>query len=112
MRLQPIVYASSMDRTVGWYEAVLGRAPVSRSAAWSAFDIGGAMLGIHLGERTAPAGPVALSLIATAPLEEVLARLAAAGITPEGEIVDQPFGRSFVLRDPEGLAVQVNEHRA
>jgi hypothetical protein len=111
MRLQPIVYAASMEQAVRWYEAVLGCPPAFRSAAWSAFEVGDAVLGIHLGVRDAPAGPVVLSLVATSPLDEVLARLAAAGITPEGGVVEQPFGRSVLLRDPGGLAVQVNEHR-
>lgn len=112
MRLQPIVSTASMDEAVRWYGAVLGCTPVFRSESWTAFETGGALLGVHLGERAETAGPVALSLVATAPLEEVLARLAAAGITPEGGVVDQPFGRSILLRDPEGLAVQVNEHRS
>ena len=40
----------------------------------------------------------------------MLGRLRAAGYEPETEIVDESFGRSFQVRDPEGLLMQVNEH--
>jgi len=43
-------------------------------------------------------------------LEDVIERLRAAGYEPETEIVDESFGRSFTVRDPEGLLIQVNEN--
>jgi catechol 2,3-dioxygenase-like lactoylglutathione lyase family enzyme len=43
-------------------------------------------------------------------LEAVVERLRAAGYEPETEIVDESFGRSFTIRDPEGLLIQVSEN--
>jgi catechol 2,3-dioxygenase-like lactoylglutathione lyase family enzyme len=43
-------------------------------------------------------------------LEDVVARLRAAGYQPETDIVDESFGRSFVIRDPDGLLIQVTEN--
>lgn len=54
--------------------------------------------------------PVDLAFEAEEPLEQVVARLTAAGFAPATAIVDESFGRSFAVRDPEGLLVQVNEH--
>jgi hypothetical protein len=31
-------------------------------------------------------------------------------ITPARGIADEAFGRSLVIKDPNGLAIQVNEH--
>ena len=47
--------------------------------------------------------------MAAEPLEKVAARLAAAGF-PAGPIMDENFGRSMVVHDPDGAAVQINEH--
>jgi len=41
-------------------------------------------------------------------LEDVLARLHAAGYR-DAHIIDEAFGRSLRVTDPDGVAVQVNE---
>jgi hypothetical protein len=51
-----------------------------------------------------------LSFEADERLEDVAGRLRAAGYELETEIVDESFGRSFTIRDPEGLLIQVNEN--
>ncbi len=56
------------------------------------------------------AGEVELSFEATEPLEDVIERLREIGHEPETALVDEAFGRSFTVRDPEGLLLQVNEH--
>jgi uncharacterized glyoxalase superfamily protein PhnB len=59
-----------------------------------------------------PGGGLAVELAfeAEEPLEDVVARLRAAGFEPVTAIVDESYGRSFRVRDPEGLSIQVNEH--
>jgi catechol 2,3-dioxygenase-like lactoylglutathione lyase family enzyme len=54
--------------------------------------------------------PVELAFEAEEPLEQVVGRLRAAGFEPATAIVDEAFGRSFRVRDPEGLELQINEH--
>jgi hypothetical protein len=44
----------------------------------------------------------------TAP-EQVERRLLAAGFPPEGTIVDEEWGRSLLVRAPDGSIVQVDE---
>lgn len=53
---------------------------------------------------------VELAFDTDAPLETVVGRLRAAGYEPATAIVDEAFGRSFRVRDPEGLELQINEH--
>lgn len=110
MRLQPIVYTEDMDASVAWYSKVLGVAPGFSSEVWTAFSVGDATLGIHHVAKRPEESNVGVSLIATDPLEDVVRDLEAAGVDPEGAIEDQPFGRSVLLRDPDGRPVQVNEH--
>ncbi|MCH8129761.1 MAG: VOC family protein [Acidobacteria bacterium] len=110
MRLQPIIYTTDMPAAVAWYSTVLGSEPTYTSDMWSSFEVAGATLGVHRVETLPDRGRVELSLVATEALHDVLARVTAAGIEPLRGIADETFGRSFVLEDPDGSPVQVNEH--
>jgi len=110
MKLQPIIYTTDMARTVDWYGKVMGIAPSYSSDIWTSFAVDGATLGIHHAEGRATGSNVELSLIATEPLEDVMAKLVAGGIPVERGIEDETFGRSLLLRDPDGSPVQINEH--
>lgn len=109
MKLQPIIYTTDSAAAVDWYGKLLDRKPLYQSEVWSTFDYETAYLAIHLVDELPAPGRVVLSTVATEPLEAVIERLAAVGITPDGDIIDQPFGRSIVFRDPDGSPVQVNE---
>ena len=67
------------------------------------------ILALHTVDELPGPGRVALGLVADAPLEEIIERLAGHDIetTP---IETQSFGRSTVVRDPDGLTIQINEH--
>jgi catechol 2,3-dioxygenase-like lactoylglutathione lyase family enzyme len=104
MILMPIVYVGDMDESVAYYEG-LGFDARSRSAHWSTLDAGdGALLALHAADGDT-VGRVELALVADEPLE----RLVGAMPVARG-IADEAFGRSLVLRDPNGLQIQVNEH--
>lgn len=110
MRLQPIVYTTAMEASVEWYRTVLGVDPSYASDVWTSFPVDGGALALHRTESLPDSTRVALSLVATDALERVLERLESAEIAPEQGIQEETFGRSVLLRDPNGNAVQVNEH--
>lgn len=121
MRPLALRYVHDVDAVERFYEA-LGLAVAFRSrrnrvgtTKWVEMAGGPGLLALHAtpepGQNEEPAEPpVALAFEAEEPLEDVVARLRAAGFDPETAIVDEAFGRSFTVRDPEGLLVQVNEH--
>lgn len=111
MELQPIVYVTDMDRAVDWYGTVLDVRPAYQSPEWTALPVGNATLGLHITDVRPAESYLALSLVAERPLEEVVERLESAGITIATEIRDEGFGRSLLVIDPDGTAIQVNEHR-
>lgn len=111
MKLQPIVYVTDMERAVDWYSTVLEVTPGHQSPAWTSLSVGDATLGLHITESRPTESQVALSLVATEPLEELAQRLEAAGISIAKPICEEDFGRSLVVVDPDGTAIQVNEHR-
>ena len=103
MILMPIVYVTDMERSLAFYES-LGFRPQSRSSHWSELRAGdGAVLALHLADATG----IELALVADGRLEDVQERHAD---TLERPIADEAFGRSLLLRDPDGRALQVNEH--
>ena len=112
MKLLPIVYVTDMDRSVRFY-ALLGFRPNTVGEFWSELEAGsGAMLGLHGATGPLNAGTqVELNCVADRPLEEI-SRLAGDHELGVGrEIRDEIFGRSLVLTDPDGLAIQINEYR-
>lgn len=107
MKLQPIVYVTDMGAATGWYSALLGRAPDVSSEHWTTFPVGDGHLALHLGggDLATEGGRVALSLVADEPLEMLVKR-----VDVHRAIAEEAFGRSFVVADPEGTLIQINEH--
>lgn len=108
MRLQPIVYVADMEASTSWYATLLGVEPDLSGGHWTTFPVGGGHLALHLADPSSgpgAAGGVELSLVVDEPLEQVAARL-----HPNREIADEAFGRSLIVRDPDGALIQVNEH--
>lgn len=94
---------------------VLGMEPntASRGGGWADLRASGGLVGLHVADRTERphrGGEWELSFEADPDdrLEDVLARLHAAGYR-DAHIIDEAFGRSLRVTDPDGVAVQVNE---
>ena len=112
MKIMPIVYVTDMTQSVQFYEA-LGLKPTTqdRSGMWFEFTLGDAVLALHKAETLAPpvSHRVELSFVSTEPLENLVSTLQERSIEADG-IVDEAFGRSVKVIDPDGLVIQINEH--
>jgi catechol 2,3-dioxygenase-like lactoylglutathione lyase family enzyme len=119
MRPMTIRYVKDMDAARTFYLALglmhdfTSRKPRRGPSVWTELSgTPGTGLALHyapegssgLGERAE------LCFQSEERLEDVVERLRQAGYEPETEIVDESFGRSFAIRDPEGLLIQVNEN--
>lgn len=106
----PIVYVTDMAASLAFYQA-LGFGVKNEGKMWSELTCGAARLALH-GTDSVPDGPlrVGLSLTAHRPLEKVMETLQEAGVVVENEIADEAFGRSLLIRDPDRLPIQINEH--
>ena len=107
MQLQTIVYVTDMERSIAFYESLGFSVAYRGGPVWTAFQGSDGVLALHLVDSEP--GRVELSLVADDPLEAVIEQLTDAGIESTA-IEEQPFGRSIVVRDPDGLAIQINEH--
>jgi catechol 2,3-dioxygenase-like lactoylglutathione lyase family enzyme len=115
VKLMPIRYVHDMDAARRFYEAlglsfdVATRPPRTGPSRWVELTAEVAALALHYVPPGAAEPEVELSFAATEPLEQVVARLRVAGFEPATAIVDESFGRSFTVRDPDGVVIQVNE---
>ena len=107
MRVMPIRYSADVDAAIRFYHALgLDIGPMSRPGVWAELPASSGMLAIHkIGDEEV--GMCELAFEADEPLEDVVARLREAGFEPNA-IVDENFGRSVRVRDPDGVWVQIN----
>ena len=112
MRVLPVRYTNDIDALIGFYRALgLELNTASRGGAWADMTAAGGMLGLHVSTAAQPPRPTGaceLSFEADERLEEILVRLHTAGYV-DAHIIDEAFGRSLRVTDPDGVRVQVNE---
>lgn len=110
LALMPILFVSDVDRSVTFFQTLgLQLTAHDRTSGWAELRLGDAVLALH----TMPPQQkvvVELSFDSREPLEAVATRLAAAGMALDQPIVDEAFGRTIVVRDPDGNAIQIGEH--
>jgi hypothetical protein len=85
---------------------------LDRTGMWAELRLGSSMLAIHLTHEPLEEPPrrLELTLAAWVPLEEIVVRLEAAGIALAEPIVDEAFGRTLKVLDPDGLPISISEH--
>mgnify|MGYP001412080747 CR=1 FL=1 len=113
MKLMPIVYVTNMDKAIEFYSALgLQIGVQGRSAYWTEMVMGDGVLALHFIDQLPKKqiGRVELAMVAERPLENIVDDLKQNGLTLEREITDEAFGRSILVRDPDGLPIQINEH--
>ena len=109
MRVLPIRYCADMAASTRFYRALgLELGAATRPGSWVELPAAAGMLALHRADGP-DAGRCELAFEADEPLEAVADRLRSAGFGPE-PIVDESFGRSLRVRDPDGAWVQVNEN--
>jgi hypothetical protein len=110
VRPLPIVTVTDMGRSLAFYQA-LGAAVKNQGSMWSELRFGEAALALHLAGSVSQGGQqVALAMAAERPLEVIITALQKAGVVVGNGIVDEAFGRSLTICDPDGLPIQINEH--
>ena len=110
MHVQTIVYTTDMGRSQEWYSGFLGRDPEYASGMWTVFAVGDARVALHHTDDLPEHSRVGVSLVIDGPLEAFMERAGESGIVAAEAIQQQPFGRSVLFRDPEGLPIQVNQY--
>lgn len=106
----PIRYVADVEASRRFY-AGLGLHPGEDNglSVWSQLNADAGAVGIHDAavSKGRPPGTVELGFATDESLETVAARLRAAGYAPE--LVEEDFGRSLRLTDPDGVTIQIQE---
>jgi hypothetical protein len=113
LALMPVVYVRQIAAVLSFYQALGFRvAAGDRAGEWVELHLGSALLMLHRSEHPSSEAPrsIELSFVSAEPLEQVLARLAAAGFPTDHPIIDESFGRYVQVQAPDGLVLQINEH--
>jgi catechol 2,3-dioxygenase-like lactoylglutathione lyase family enzyme len=109
VKITPIRYTADVAACARFYGALgLDLDAISRPGAWAELPAASGMLALHKASGE-DIGRCELAFEADEPLESVVDRLTAAGY-PTQSIVDESFGRSVRVQDPDGVWVQVNEN--
>ncbi|SFW79170.1 VOC family protein [Amycolatopsis australiensis] len=107
MRVMPIRYTADVEALTRFYRVLgLEAGPVSRPGGWAELPAAGGMLAVHR-SGGADVGRCELAFETGEPLDAVAARLRAAGFEP-GPVIDEGYGSSLRVQDPDGVWVQVN----
>lgn len=106
----PIRYVADVAVSRRFYEGLgLAYRADGSVAVWAQLDAAAYAVGIHdaaVSKGKAP-GTVELGFSTDEPLEEVAARLVAGGY--EHTLVEEDFGRSIRVTDPDGVVIQIQE---
>lgn len=111
MRVVPVRFTNDTGAMRRFLEALgLVATIASDSGGWIELAGSGGGVGLHTADSAESGyspGETSLSFESDEALEDVQVRLAAAGFP--SDIIDESFGRSLRVVDPDGVALQVNE---
>jgi catechol 2,3-dioxygenase-like lactoylglutathione lyase family enzyme len=104
----PILFVRDMRTALRFWRAFGMRLVArSRNGRWAELDGAHSCMALHLTEEGEQR--MELTFDSAGPLEPLAERLRSAGFTVEN-ILDEGYGRSMQVHEPNGLMVQVNEH--
>ena len=113
MKVRPVHFVADVEEAARFYEALgLKVRATARTGGWIELYGSGGELGLHDAASAADGEGrtgVLFSFVAEEPLETVARRLREAGFAPEGDAVDQEWGRSLFVHAPDGTMVQIDE---
>jgi len=97
------VFSTQLDELRRFYETATGIEGQPAGPNWVAFPLGSSKLAVHRQLADAPQDPAPFRLdLLVNDLDEALSKFKAAGAELVQGIQDEAFGRSAILRDPEG----------
>ena len=111
MRLRPMVHVEDMAASVSFYEQLGGEiVHGSRDGDWVLLRLAGAQIGLlaHPPNPEQNEGTVELNFESTEPLEQLEARLRAAGVPIARPTSDEGFGRQLQVASPDGLLLKID----
>ena len=109
MKLLVINYAQDFERSAKFYAALGLELPGELDPTWTELQASGGVFALHsASSANRPKAGYEVCMVAEEPLEDIQASLQAAGFDG-GRIVEEDFGRSLRVVDPDGNELQIND---
>lgn len=109
MKVLPIRYSRDVEAAGNFYRVLgLETGHSARSGNWVELPAAAGVLAIHTASEQ-DAGKCELAFETDESLDEVAARMKSAGYEP-GPVIDENFGQSLRVCDPDGAWVQINRY--
>ncbi|PAK93057.1 VOC family protein [Brevibacterium casei] len=109
MKIMPLRYTKDVEASARFYRSLgLDSGPASRAGGWVEMPAHAGMLAIHAAGDEEH-GACELAFETDEPLEDVAERMRGAGYE-SGPVIDENYGRSVRVLDPDGVWVQINQY--
>ncbi|WCC80894.1 VOC family protein [Cutibacterium equinum] len=108
MKLLIVQYSANPQASAKFYTALGLHGPAEVDPMWTELSAEGGTFAIHGGPTDHDKRGFDPCMVTDCPLEDVQANLVAAGFDP-GRIVEEDFGRSLRVIDPDGNELQINQ---
>ena len=107
------IFTDDVDSAAGFYERLLGVAPIHRGDGIAIFKVGGAEVLIHEKYEAAPDDLPCENHVAFAVVDghQSVAEFEARGLSVEIPPRDYEWGRSAYLRDPDGHLLEIHQEQ-
>ncbi len=109
MKILAINYATDVEASVRFYKTLGLDLAGEHDPVWTEMKASGGTFAIHShGSANRPRSGFEICMVAERPLESIQQDLVSAGFEA-GRIVEEDFGRSLRVVDPDGNELQIND---
>lgn len=112
MKITPFVFSNDVERSINFY-SLLGDVKIAyKSDEWTELSVNGSSFGIHHTTEPITVGNhMGLSYTTSTKLIELKVVLESNNIEIIQDIIDQGFADTMVIKSPDGLEIEILNHK-
>jgi len=112
MKITPFVFSNDVERTINFYSLLGDVNVVYHSDEWTELSVNGASFGVHHTTEPIKVGNhMGLSYTTSTKLTELKAMLEENNIEIVQDIMDQGFADTMVIKSPDGIDIEILNHK-
>ncbi len=112
MKLTPFIFSNDVERSIKFYSLLGDVTVVYQSDDWTELSVNGASFGIHYTNEPITIGNhMGLSYTSSTALTELKAMFETHNIKIIRDIIDQGFADTMVIKSPDGIEIEILNHK-
>ena len=112
MKITPFVFTNDVERSISFYSLLGDVSVVYQSDDWTELSVNGASFGVHYTSEPITIGNhMGLSYTTSTKLVELKATLQENNIEVIRDIIDQGFADTMVIKSPDGIEIEILNHK-